>query len=84
VAEDDEAPAVETFEQRRNKQLRKEIEEADQAWVRGQKLVDYLWEQKLLSEASLDDNYVEIGGFRERRYRTSCHVGKHDTDFGQH
>ena len=64
--------------------MRREIEEADQEWIRKQKLVDHLWEQKLLSEEPLDDGYVEIAGFRVPRYRTSCHVGKHDPDFGQH
>jgi hypothetical protein len=75
---------LETYEQRVNKQRRREIEEADQDWVRKQKLLDHLWQQKLDAEAPLDDGYVEIAGFRVPRYRTSCHVGKHDPDFGQH
>jgi hypothetical protein len=81
---EDEVPAVETFQQRANKQIRREIEEADQEWIRQQKLLDHLWQTKLDAEASIDDGYVEVGGFRERRYRSSCHVGKHDSDFGQH
>ena len=75
---------LETYEQRRNKQLRKEIEEADSERVRRQKLLDYLWEQKLLSGAPFDDGYDYSTGFKEPKYRPSCHVGKHDSDFGQH
>ena len=71
-----------TYQDMVNAQKRREIEEADSERVRKQRELDFWWEQKLLSEASLDDGYVEIGGFRERRYRTSCHVGKHDPDFG--
>jgi hypothetical protein len=39
---EDKAPAVETFEDRVNKQIRKEAEEANSEWVRAQKLTDYL------------------------------------------
>ena len=53
---------------------RKETEEADQQWIRQQKLLDHLWQQKLDAAAPLDDGYVEIAGFRVPRYRTSCHV----------
>jgi hypothetical protein len=74
----------ETYQQRINKQMRREIEEADSEWIRQQKLLDHVWQQKLDSEAPADDGYVEIGGFRVPRYRTSCHVGKHAPDFGQH
>ena len=75
---------LETYEQRINKQMRREIEEANTEWVRGQKLADHLWQAKLDAKAPLDDGYVEIAGFRVPRYRTSCHVGRHDSDFGQH
>jgi len=80
---EDEAPAVETYEQRRRR-MRQEIAESDTEWVRAQKLADHLWQAKLDAEAPIDDGYVEIAGFRERRYRTSCHVGKNDSDYGQH
>ena len=72
------------YSRRYQAQLRKESEEADQDWVRKQKLLDHLWQAKLDAEASLDDDYVEVAGFRVPRYRTSCHVGRHDPDFGQH
>jgi hypothetical protein len=64
--------------------MRKEIQAADTEWARQQKLLDLLWQAKLDAEAPLDDGMVEIAGFRVPRYRTSCHVGKHDPDFGQH
>jgi hypothetical protein len=73
-----------TYQDMVNAQKRREIEEADTDWVRKQKLLDHLWQQKLDAESDWDDDYVEIGGFREPRYRTSCHVGKRDPDFGQH
>ena len=73
-----------TYQDMVNAQRRREIEEADQDWVRKQKLLDHLWQTKLDAETDWDDGYVEIGGFRELRYRTSCHVGKNDPDFGQH
>jgi hypothetical protein len=46
--------------------------------------LDHLWQTKLDAETDWDDDMVEIAGFRVPRYRTSCHVGKHDPDFGQH
>jgi hypothetical protein len=67
-----------------NAQKRREIEGADTEWIRKQKLLDHLWQQKLDSESDWDDGYEDWTGFREPRYRTSCHVGKHDPDFGQH
>jgi hypothetical protein len=83
VSDDEPLPGP-TYEQRRNQQLRREIEEADQGWVRKQKLLDHLWQTKLDNETDWDDGMVEIAGFRVPRYRTSCHVGRHDSDFGQH
>jgi hypothetical protein len=45
-------------------------------------LLDHLWEQKLLSEVPLDDGYVEIAGFRERRSAMpSFHKSKRDRDW---
>ena len=72
------------YHRRYQAQIRKEVEEAEQEWIRKQKLLDHLWQQKLDGEVGWDDGMVEIGGFRTSRYRTSCHVGKHDPDFGQH
>jgi hypothetical protein len=57
---------------------------ADQEWARKQKLLDHLWQQKLDSEAPLDDGYVEIGGFRERRTRYGFTKHWRDLDFDTH
>jgi hypothetical protein len=84
LRDDDEAPAGETYQQRVNRRMRQEIAEADQDWIRKQKLLDLLWQQRLDAEAPLDDDMIEVAGFRVPRYRTSCHVGRHDPDFGQH
>ena len=40
MSREDEVPAGETYQQRVNKQMRKEIEEADTDWMRKQKLLD--------------------------------------------
>jgi hypothetical protein len=80
---DDEFLPGPTYEQRRNQQLRREIEEADQEWIRKQKLLDHLWQQKLDSESDWDDDYIEIGGFRERRSAMpSFHKSRRDRDWG--
>jgi hypothetical protein len=73
--------AVETFAQRVNKQMRREIEEADQEWIRKQKLVDHLWQTKLDAEAPLDDGHVEIAGFREQRFKVGFHKSNRDPDW---
>jgi hypothetical protein len=50
--------------------------------ARYQRQLDRWWQSKLDAEAALDDGYVEIAGFRERRYKTTCHRGKGDPDYG--
>ena len=84
MSDDDEPLPGPTYQQRVNAQMRREIEEADQDWIRKQKLLDHLWQQKLDAETDWDDGRDDSTGFRVPRYRTSCHVGKHDPDFGQH
>ena len=76
-----EAPAGETYQQRVNKQRRREIEEADQDWVRKQKLLDLLWQAKLDAEAPLDDDWDYSPGYMERRHKVTCHRGRWDSDF---
>ena len=69
-----------TAEDRRSQQMAKEIAEwnAQGAYERE---LNRQWQARLDFEAD-DDEWVMIGGFRERRYRTSCHVGKGDPDYG--
>jgi hypothetical protein len=57
----------ETFEDPVNKQMLKEMREANRDWIRAQKLTDLLWQQKRDAEAPFVEYCIEIGGFRERR-----------------
>ena len=50
--------------------------------ARYQRELDRWWQSKLDAEAALDDDHVYVGGFRERRYKTTCHKGKGDPDYG--
>jgi len=71
-----------TYQDMVNAQKRREIEEADQDWVRKQKLLDHLWQQKLDAEASLDDDDWDYStGYMERRHKVTCHRGRWDPDF---
>jgi hypothetical protein len=82
MSEDETAQApLETYEERVNKQKRREIEEANQEWIRKQKLLDHLWETKLAAEMSFDDDWDYSTGFKEHRHRTTCHRGRWDSDF---
>jgi hypothetical protein len=69
-----------TAEDRRSQQMAKEIAEwnAQDAYERE---LNRQWQARLDFEAD-DEEWVMIGGFRERRYRTTCHVGKGDPDYG--
>jgi len=69
-------------EARRRKQEAKELAEWSDPRARYQRELNRFWEAKQMIEASLDDGYVEIAGFREPRYRTTCHRGKGDPDYG--
>jgi len=66
------------------KRIAEELAEFDTPQARYQAVIDRYWEAQRDAESDWDDEYVEIAGFREPRYRTSCHVGKRDPDFGQH
>ena len=70
-----------SYERRRQAQMRREIEEADQDWIRKQKLLDHLWQQKLDAESSFDDEWDYSTGFAERRHKVTCHRGRWDPDF---
>ena len=73
---DDEPLPGPTYQQRVNAQMRREIEQADQEWVRKQKLLDLLWQAKLDAEAPLDDDWDYSPGYMERRYYTCATYAK--------
>jgi hypothetical protein len=50
--------------------------------VKYQHELDRWWQSKLDAEAALEDDYVYVGGFREPRYKTTCHKGRGDPDYG--
>jgi hypothetical protein len=68
--------------QAERKELGQWVAEGQDPRMRYQRELDRWWQSKLDAEAALDDGYVEIGGFREPRYRTTCHRGKGDPDYG--
>src|SRR5215469_17194707 len=66
---------------RRQEQLAKELAEQNDPRARYQAELDRWWQlQRDLAEA-LDDQ-VYVGGFLEPRYRTTCHRGNGDPDWG--
>jgi len=80
VSDDEPLPGL-TYQQRVYQQMRKEIAESDQQWIRTQKLLDHLWQQKLDSEAPLDDDWDDSTGYMERRHKATCHRSRWDPDF---
>jgi hypothetical protein len=70
-----------TAEDRRSQQMAKEIAEWNDARNRAQRELDRWWQARLDFEAD-DDEWIMVGGFRERRYRTTCHRGRGDPDYG--
>jgi len=79
---------TETAESRRQKAMTREITEWNEAGkdpaVRYQRELDRIAQANLDLKAALEleDEYVEIGGFRERRYGKSFHRAKGDPDYG--
>jgi len=75
-----------TYETRRRRQEAKEMAEwsagYDDPRTRYQRELDRFMEANRVIEASLEDEYVYVGGFREPRYKTTCHRGKGDPDYG--
>jgi hypothetical protein len=57
------------------------LNQLDDPQVKQQLILDRLWQQKLDAEAPLDDGYVDIGGFRERRTRYGFTKHWRDPDF---
>jgi hypothetical protein len=60
----------------------KEWRQAELKRQRAQAVLDHLVEQQRILNEPLDDGYVTIGGFREPRYRMTCHKGRGDPDWG--
>jgi hypothetical protein len=71
-----------TQQARRRKQEAKELAEFNDPRHAYQRQLDRFWEATRVIGDALDDGYVEIGGFREPRYKTTCHRGKGDPDYG--
>jgi hypothetical protein len=67
-----------TYEARRQRQMAKELAEFNDPRAAYQRELDRFMEASRV----IEDDYVEIAGFRERRYKTSCHRGKGDPDYG--
>jgi hypothetical protein len=82
VAVIDEATRSNDAFARRIAQERKEMAQWNDPRARYQRELDRWWQSKLDAEAALDDDYVYVGGFRERRRQTTCHKGKGDPDYG--
>jgi len=72
---------VEMAQKWRQEQQAKELAEWNDPRARYQAQLDRWWQAKLDLEAALDDGYVNVGGFRERR-RPTCHRGPGDSDWG--
>jgi hypothetical protein len=77
----------ETAEQRRQRAYAKELAEwhaqGQDPRIKYQRQLGAWWQSKLDAEAALrEDDYVMVGGFMERRYRSSCHRGRGDSDWG--
>ena len=72
---------VVTQEDRRSQQMAKEIAEwnAQDRYVRE---LNRWWQAKQEIEAAIEPDYVMVGGFLEPRYKTTCHKGKGDPDWG--
>ena len=70
-----------TQEARRRRQEAKELTEFNDPRHAYQRQLDRFWQATRVIGDALDD-YVEVCGFREPRYRTSCHKGRGDPDWG--
>jgi len=67
-----------TYEARRRRQEARELAEWNDPRAAYQRELDRFMEASRVVE----DEYVMIGGFREPRYRTTCHKGRGDPDWG--
>ena len=75
------AKMAQRWRDRRQEQQAKECAEWNDQRSRYQAELDRWWQAKLDLEAALD-NQVYVGGFLEPRYKTTCHCGKSDPDYG--
>jgi hypothetical protein len=70
-----------TYSQRLSARMQQEMREFEQdERAQRQAQLDHWVEQQRLLNEPLDDGYVEIAGFRERR-RPTCHRGPRDSDW---
>jgi hypothetical protein len=70
-----------TQEARRRRQEAKELAEWNDPRARYQRELNRFWEaSRAITEA--EDEFDYSTGFKERRYKTSCHRGKGDSDWG--
>jgi hypothetical protein len=67
---------------RRQELEAKEYTEWNDPRARYQRELDRWWQAKLDMEAALDDGFDYSTGYKERRYKTTCHRGKGDPDYG--
>jgi hypothetical protein len=82
LTEGGETVTGETSEQRRAARIRQEVQEFENdPRMRAQAVIDNWWRE--VHAPDIEDNYVDIGGFREPRWRTTCHRGPGDPDFGK-
>jgi hypothetical protein len=68
--------------QREREEMTQWAAEGQDPRVRHQREIDRWWQSKLDAEAALDDGYVEVCGYRERRRKMTCHRGPGDPDYG--
>ncbi len=77
---------VERWRDRRQERLAKEYaewnEQNNDPRVKYQRELDAWWQRQRDLADALDDGYVEIGGFRERRKGAQFHKAKGDADYG--
>ena len=75
-----------TYETRRRQHEAKEIAQwtadGQDPRIAYQRELDRFMEAKRIIETAYEDEYVYVGGFREPRYKTTCHRGKGDPDYG--
>jgi hypothetical protein len=63
------------------KRIAQELAEAETPQARAQAILDRHW-QSMRDLEFEDDDYIEIGGFRERRSAMPCfHKSRHDKDW---
>ena len=64
------------------RRMQQEAAQAEKVRMRYQSELDRWWQSKLDAEAALDDGYDYSTGYKERRYKVTCHRGPGDPDWG--